>query len=62
MRPDDWPAVRAIYEEGIATGHATFQTSAPSWEHRTSNSQPPALEMLEMEAWKFGSLGVGIDG
>ena len=32
MRPDDWPAVRAIYEEGIATGHATFQTSAPSWE------------------------------
>jgi phosphinothricin acetyltransferase len=32
MTPDDWPAVRAIYEEGIATGHATFQTSAPSWE------------------------------
>jgi L-amino acid N-acyltransferase YncA len=32
MTPDDWPAVRAIYEEGIATGHATFQTSAPSWD------------------------------
>lgn len=32
MTPDDWPAVRAIYEEGIATGHATFQTAAPSWE------------------------------
>ncbi|MEP6718704.1 MAG: N-acetyltransferase family protein [bacterium] len=28
----DWPAVRAIYLEGIATGHATFETEAPPWE------------------------------
>ncbi|TVT43026.1 N-acetyltransferase [Hymenobacter setariae] len=27
-----WPAVRAIYEQGIATGQATFTTEAPSWE------------------------------
>ena len=27
----DWPAVRAIYEEGIATRQATFETSAPDW-------------------------------
>ncbi|MCM3576369.1 N-acetyltransferase family protein [Mesobacillus subterraneus] len=32
MRSDDWEAVRAIYLEGIATGHATFQKEAPSWE------------------------------
>lgn len=32
MTPGDWPAVRAIYEAGIATGDATFETSAPSWE------------------------------
>jgi L-amino acid N-acyltransferase YncA len=32
MRIDDWPAVRAIYEEGIATGLGTFETAAPSWE------------------------------
>jgi L-amino acid N-acyltransferase YncA len=31
MRPEDWPAVRAIYEAGIATGNATFETSAPEW-------------------------------
>jgi L-amino acid N-acyltransferase YncA len=31
MRPDDWPAVRAIYEVGIATGNATFETTAPDW-------------------------------
>jgi L-amino acid N-acyltransferase YncA len=27
-----WPTVRTIYEEGIATGNATFTTTAPSWE------------------------------
>lgn len=32
MTPADWPAVRAIYEEGMATGHATFETSAPEWD------------------------------
>ncbi len=29
---EHWPAVRRIYEEGIATGDATFETSAPDWE------------------------------
>jgi L-amino acid N-acyltransferase YncA len=32
MQPHDWPAVREIYEQGIATGEATFETAAPSWE------------------------------
>jgi phosphinothricin acetyltransferase len=32
LTPDDWRAVREIYVEGIATGHATFETDAPSWE------------------------------
>src|SRR5258706_12241221 len=27
----DWPAVRAIYEEGIKTGDATFEKSPPEW-------------------------------
>ena len=31
MRPGDWPPVRAIYEAGIATGDATFETTAPDW-------------------------------
>ena len=31
MRDSDWPAVRKIYAEGIATGDATFQTAAPEW-------------------------------
>lgn len=32
MQPEDWPAVRAIYGEGIATGNATFETALPDWE------------------------------
>jgi phosphinothricin acetyltransferase len=31
LRPDDWPAVAAIYGQGIATGNATFETEVPSW-------------------------------
>jgi phosphinothricin acetyltransferase len=33
MTPADWPSVRDIYEAGIATCHATFETTAPDWEH-----------------------------
>lgn len=32
MSAEDWEAVRGIYLEGIATGNATFETSAPEWE------------------------------
>jgi phosphinothricin acetyltransferase len=30
MAPDDWPAVAAIYAEGLEAG--TFETEVPSWE------------------------------
>ena len=32
MEANDWDEVRAIYREGIATGNATFEKSAPEWE------------------------------
>ncbi|MCC6552779.1 MAG: N-acetyltransferase [Polyangiaceae bacterium] len=32
MTSADWPAVRDIYDEGIATGNATFESAAPGWE------------------------------
>jgi phosphinothricin acetyltransferase len=31
MRPEDWPKVRAIYGQGIATRLATFETTLPDW-------------------------------
>jgi L-amino acid N-acyltransferase YncA len=32
LTPADWPAVRSIYLEGIATGDATFEKTAPDWD------------------------------
>jgi L-amino acid N-acyltransferase YncA len=32
MVPEDWPRVAEILAEGIATGHATFETAVPAWE------------------------------
>ena len=32
LLPADWPTVREIYAEGIATGNATFESKPPSWE------------------------------
>nr|WP_201762442.1 GNAT family N-acetyltransferase [Pseudarthrobacter psychrotolerans] len=37
MRDTDWPAVHRIYAEGIATGHATFESEAPDWERFTAS-------------------------
>ena len=31
MEPADWPSVAEIYQEGIATEHATFQTACPPY-------------------------------
>lgn len=55
MRADDWPAVRRIYEEGIATGHATFETVVPDWDawhagHLT-NSRLVARAGSEVIGW-----------
>jgi phosphinothricin acetyltransferase len=52
MREADWPAVAAIYAEGIATGLATFETAVPEYgawdrahlaEHRLVADQDGAL-------------------
>jgi phosphinothricin acetyltransferase len=40
MTPADWDAVRSIYLEGIATGQATFETEAPSWERWDAGHHP----------------------
>jgi phosphinothricin acetyltransferase len=32
LLPEHWTEVRAVYCDGLRTGQATFETSAPSWE------------------------------
>jgi L-amino acid N-acyltransferase YncA len=40
MEPGDWDQVKAIYLQGIATGNATFETVAPSWEQWSASHLP----------------------
>src|SRR5262245_7574044 len=55
LRRSDWPAVKAIYEEGIATGTATFETEAPTWEewhaNHLSEGRLVAREAGEVVGW-----------
>jgi len=43
LQPADWPAVRAIYEDGIRGGNATFETELPSWERWDAAHPVPRL-------------------
>jgi L-amino acid N-acyltransferase YncA len=53
LRPDDWPAVRAIYDEGIRSGDATFETETPSWE-RWDAAHPELRLVAERDASVVG--------
>ena len=48
LRAGDWPAVRAIYEDGIRSGDATFETETPSWE-RWDAAHPELRLVAERE-------------
>lgn len=48
MRASDWEQVREIYLQGIRTGHATFETEAPSWE-RWDEAHLPIARLVMRE-------------
>ena len=37
MKDEDWDEVASIYQDGIATSNATFETDAPEWEKWDKN-------------------------
>jgi len=45
-----WPAVRAIYAEGMATGTATFATEPPTWEDWDAGHLPTCRLVAADEA------------
>ena len=55
MRPEHGAAVLAIYEAGIATGNASFETQAPDWPTWDSKHLPDhrfvALEKDDVRGW-----------
>jgi L-amino acid N-acyltransferase YncA len=54
MESGDWPSVRAIYLEGVATGNATFETEAPDWEEWDSKHLQEARLVAEGEGTVAG--------
>ena len=58
METQDWPAVKAIYEQGIATRQATFETEAPSWEDWDAGhlDEPRLVGVRDGEVVAWGAL------
>jgi L-amino acid N-acyltransferase YncA len=52
---EHWEAVKAIYEDGIATGNATFQTSTPAdWEQWDKQHLPHSRFVVKAEGNVIG--------
>jgi phosphinothricin acetyltransferase len=49
MTVADWPAVRRIYAQGIATGDATLEREAPDWNH-FDHSHPAVCRLVARDA------------
>jgi L-amino acid N-acyltransferase YncA len=49
MTQADWPAVARIYAQGLETGLATFETTAPSWDEWDSAHLDAARFVAEQE-------------
>jgi phosphinothricin acetyltransferase len=45
LRPEHWPEVASIFQTGIDTGHATFETAPPSWE-QWDRAHLPGLRLV----------------
>ena len=50
LQPTDWHSVKTIYEQGIATGNATFESRAPDWEAWDAAHRPDCRFVVEDQA------------
>jgi len=46
MAAADWPAVREIWEQGIRSGQATFETEPPAWDEFDASRHPGELRLV----------------
>jgi phosphinothricin acetyltransferase len=54
MTDSDWPAVAAIYAEGIDTGDATFEQTVPTWQQFDSSHTPDCRLVAETDGCVLG--------
>jgi len=58
MRPDDFEAVRAIYQRGLDGGLASFETVAPDWPAFDRGKLPAHRLVAELEGIVVGWVAV----
>ncbi|MGZ8781920.1 MAG: N-acetyltransferase family protein [Gaiellaceae bacterium] len=58
LEPGDYPAVAAIFAEGIATGNATFETSVPTWAEWNAAHLPEHRLVAELDGDVVGWVAV----
>ncbi|NUT56664.1 MAG: N-acetyltransferase [Thermoleophilia bacterium] len=49
LQQQDYPAVAAVFAEGIATGRATFETTVPTWEEWDAAHLPAHRFLAELD-------------
>jgi L-amino acid N-acyltransferase YncA len=54
LTANHWDGVRAIYLEGIATGNATFQQTAPGWPEWNKSHLPSCRFVAKFESQILG--------
>jgi L-amino acid N-acyltransferase YncA len=58
LHPDDYPAVAAVFAEGIATGLATFETEVPGWDEWDASHLPDHRFVAELDGEVVGWIAV----
>jgi L-amino acid N-acyltransferase YncA len=58
LLPADWPAVAAIFAEGLASGNATFETTVPTWEDWDARHLPEHRFVAELDGEVAGWIAI----
>ena len=59
MSSADWTAASAIYQEGLNTGQATFETTLPSWSEWSAAKRPDCRLVIRRGAEVLGWAALG---
>ena len=58
LHPDDYPAVAAVFAEGIATGLATFEVEVPGWDEWDAAHLPDHRFVAELDDKVVGWIAI----
>lgn len=59
MKENDWPAVSAIYTQGLIKGKSTFETTCPDYETWSNNHLKDCRYVIEVDDKVIGWCAIG---